>query len=162
MKTNSVFVKKFLRSSLTILICVLFSITLANASGGEGGGGGNGGAGGSGGSGGGNSGGGNSGGSGGGGGGSSNGGGEGRGGVGDVISEPISYDLGKKYFAEVVVCGTCPFADLVLEPDQVRTEWKQIKRALKPKGEIGKDLSQAKRRSIRRYIKKRFIKQSTS
>ncbi len=92
----------------------------------------------------------------------SGGGGGGSGGSGSDDNGPISYDIGKKLFAEVVVCDSCPFSDLKQEPAEVRAAWKKIKRALRKKGEIGSELLWSERESVKRFIKKRFIKKNNS
>ena len=94
---------------------------------------------------------------------SGSGGGSGDGGgQGGTDTGPVSYDVGKKLFLETVVCDTCPYADLTLDSAHVRDEWKSIKRSLKKKGEIGRNMKWSERESVKRFIKKRFIKADNS
>ena len=92
------------------------------------------------------------------GGGGSAGGGEGAGGGGDGggASAAMNYDRGKKLFYENVVCDSCPYSDLVLETEEVKAVWPDLKKDLKRKGEIGKDLRFSQRMSLRNFIRKRF------
>ena len=69
---------------------------------------------------------------------------------------PVSYDVGKKLFAETVVCSSCPYADLELEPEQVSASWESLRKDLMPSGIIGKELMWSQRKSIRVFVKKRF------
>ncbi len=89
---------------------------------------------------------------------SSSGGGGGEFYSANIDRGPVSYDVGKKLFREVVVCGDCPFGDLALQSENVRQAWKQIKLSLRESGEVGMHLKWSERQSIKRYIKKRYIK----
>ncbi len=117
-----------------IIVSGFLVCTLALASGGGGGGG----AGGGGGSGGGS-------------------GGGGDGGDGVASNNYVSkYDTGKKSFLESVVCDSCPYAGLELNPENVGAVWPDLKRDLKKSGAIGQKLSWWQRSSVKHYIKKRF------
>ncbi len=88
---------------------------------------------------------------GGGGGGSGGGGGDGGG-----RAAEMSYEKGKKLFFENVVCDTCPYADLELEAEVVKTVWPDLKKDIKRSGEIGTNLRFSQRNSLRDFIRKRF------
>ncbi len=132
----STFSKRF----AVVLFCSLLAGSMAFASGGGGGSGGGG-----------------SGGGGSGGGGSSGGGGGSGEGYGSSINVTKStYDRGKKVFYEKVVCDNCTYAGLELTPEGVGTVWKQMKKDLHKRGEIGADLKRKERRSVKAFIRKRF------
>ncbi len=91
------------------------------------------------------------------GGGSGGSGGSGGGGDGAASGNYVSkYDTGKKLFLERVVCDSCPYASLELNPEKVGEVWPDLKRDLKKSGTIGQKLSWWQRSSIKHYIKKRF------
>ncbi len=93
----------------------------------------------------------------GGGGGGGSGGGSGGGGDGIASNNYVSrYDTGKKSFLESVVCDSCPYAGLELNPENVGAVWPDLKRDLKRSGAIGQKLSWWQRSSVKHYIKKRF------
>ena len=91
-----------------------------------------------------------------GGGGSSGGSGDSGGGDGGGSAAAMDYEKGKKLFYENVVCDSCPYAGLVLENEEVKSVWRDLKKDIKRKGEIGKDLRFSQRMSLRQFIRKRF------
>ncbi len=125
-----------------LLLCTVFAISVAFASGGGGGGGSGGG------------------GSGGGGSGGSAGGSSGGNGGGDYAPaytvSKSTYDLGKKVFFEHVICESCPYADLEHTSESVGSVWDELKKDLKKRGAIGENLKRKERRSVKAFIRKRF------
>ncbi len=84
-------------------------------------------------------------------------GGGGGGGGGAASNNYVSkYDTGKKLFLERVVCDSCPYASLGLNPENVGAVWPDLKRDLRKSGTIGQKLSWWQRSSIKHYIRKRF------
>ncbi|MCY4050933.1 MAG: hypothetical protein OXF60_05505 [Gammaproteobacteria bacterium] len=63
-----------------------------------------------------------------------------------------AYDKGKKIFQEQIVCGSCPFSDTELNPEDIE----QIRAELNRGGLIGSTLSYNQRYNVKYYIKKRF------
>ena len=84
------------------------------------------------------------------------GGGGGGGGDGGYTHTQRNYEKGKKVFFEKIVCNVCPYADLELENDAMKSVWPDLKRDLKKKGEIGMNLSRKHRKAVKKFIKKRF------
>ena len=114
-----------------LLLCSVFAVSVAFASGDGGGGGGSGG-------------------------GSSGGGGGGNShALGYTVSKS-TYELGKKVFHEHVICENCPYADLEHTSESVGSVWGQLKKDLKRRGTIGENLKRKERRSVKAFIRKRF------
>ena len=78
-----------------------------------------------------------------------------RGDAGGRAAE-MNYEKGKKLFYENVVCDDCPYADLVLETKEVKSVWPDLKKDIKRKGEIGKDLRFSQRMALLDFVRKRF------
>ena len=72
------------------------------------------------------------------------------------VRAKMNYDLGKKLFQELIVCDTCPYADLMLDNESVRMAWSDLKRDLNRNGSIGRDLRIGHRHAIRYFIQVRF------
>lgn len=67
-------------------------------------------------------------------------------------STAANYDVGKKVFLEKVVCESCPYPELELDPKKVE----EILPDLHRKGSIGKLLSLRDRKSVNLFVRKRF------
>ena len=67
-----------------------------------------------------------------------------------------TYELGKKVFQEHVICESCPYADLEHTSESVASVWGQLKIDLKRRGTIGENLERKERRSVKAFIRKRF------
>jgi uncharacterized protein (DUF2225 family) len=68
----------------------------------------------------------------------------------------MTYDKGKKLFYERVVCEACQYAGLELESAAVSAVWSDLKKDLKKNGSIGQELTKYQRKSVKRFLKKRF------